>query len=118
MTEAQPRRQPVRKPHRPATRYQPRTSGVRWDARYAPAAGVTWGIAGREAVISNPDTGRDYTLNLVGTAVWELLDGTRPLAAVLGTLADGFDAPERRLRQDLLALVRQLRAEGLIHERR
>lgn len=118
MTDAQPRRQPVRKTRRALTRYQPQATALRWEARYAPAPGVTWSIVDREAVVSNQGTGRDYTLNPVGTAVWELLDGHRPLAAVLGALAESFDAPDRQLRRDLLALARELCAAGLIQERR
>jgi hypothetical protein len=118
MTDAHPREQHGRKSRRPETRYQPRPSDGGWRTCYAPAPGVSWTVTDREAVVSSHQNGRDYTLNPVGTAVWELLDGERPLSAVLGVLAESFDAPERILREDLLALIGQLRAEGLIHERR
>jgi len=85
-----------------------------WAACFVPAPDVSASVLEGEAVLVNRDTGGQYTLNPVATAVWELLDGHRPLAAVLGALAEEFDAPEARLRGDLLALIDQFRAEGLI----
>jgi len=79
---------------------------------------VTSSVVDQEAVLVKLGSGRSYTLNAVGTIVWELLDGQRPLGAVLTALGERFDAPERQLRGDLIELVAQLRAEGLIEERR
>lgn len=117
MTEAQPRRQPIRRSRPTDTRYQAGAPAARWDARYAPSPGVTWSVAGGEAVVSNPDTGCDYTLNSVGTAVWELLDGHRPLAAVAAAVAESFEVPQSTVRRDLLALLARLEAEGLVERR-
>jgi hypothetical protein len=116
MTKAQPRRQVVPGKRRGTTQYQPRS--IPWSTAYAPAPDVTWSVQDREAVLFSPANGRYYTLNRVGTVIWELLDGQRPLAAVLTALAEHFDASEPQLRRDLLALVRQLGAERLIRERR
>jgi hypothetical protein len=109
-----------RRKSRPDARYQPRSSraDTDWGALYAPSPGVDCSVLGGEAVLLNLESGRSYTLNRVGTMVWEQLDGRRPLAAVLSALTESFNAPETQLRRDLLALVRQLRAEGLIEERR
>jgi hypothetical protein len=71
-----------------------------------------------EAVLQNRESGLSYTLNPVGTMIWERLDGRRPLAAVLGALTEHFNEPEPQLRRDLISLVQQLRVEGLIEERR
>jgi hypothetical protein len=117
MTEAQPRRQPTRRSRSSDPRYHAGPDAARWDARYAPSPGVTWSVAGGEAVVSNPDTGSDYTLNSVGTAVWELLDGHRPLAAVAGAVAESFDVAPTTVRRDLLALLTRLEAEGLVERR-
>lgn len=115
MTEARPRR------HLAATRRRvlaQRPQSIPWSVAFAPAPDVTTSIQDHEALLLNRTSGMQYTLNAVGTVVWELLDGRRPLGAVLGALAEHFDAPEGQLRRDLLALVRVLRAEGLIQERR
>lgn len=116
MTETRPRRQIAPGARRRVLAQRPRS--VPWSAAFAPSPDVTTSIQDREALLLNRASGMQYTLNAVGTATWELLDGRRPLAAVLGALAEQFDAPEAQLRRDLLALVRVLRAEGLIQERR
>ena len=55
-----------------------------------------------------------FSLNNVGTCIWEQLDGTRPLAAVLDKVLDRFDVSPEEGRADLLGFIGQLLSAGLI----
>jgi len=97
---------------------EPATDDIRWGSCFAPSPHVSTSVLDREAMLLDQENGRTYTLNPVGTLVWELLDGRRPLAGIVSALAENFDAPEPQLRHDLIELVREFKAEHLIEERR
>jgi len=67
-----------------------------------------------ETVLLNLGTGRYYTLNRVGTAIWEACTGTQTLQMIHTTLCGRFDAPPERIADDLFALVTHLSHEGLL----
>jgi hypothetical protein len=67
-----------------------------------------------ETVLLNLETGRYYTLNRVGTAIWEACTGTQSLQAIHTILCGRFDAPPERIADDLFALVTHLGHEGLL----
>lgn len=67
-----------------------------------------------ETVLLNLSTGRYYTLNRVGSAIWETCTGARSLQAVHVALCERFDAPPERIADDLFALVTHLSHEGLL----
>lgn len=72
-----------------------------------------------ETVLLDLSTGRYYTLNRVGSVIWEHCTGHHTISDIHAILCDRFDvAPERAL-DDLITLVNQLVQEGLLqHERR
>ncbi len=55
-----------------------------------------------------------FTLNATGQAIWELIDGSRPLRDVVGGAATRFDAAPDDLLGDLLAFVEDLVAKGML----
>jgi len=67
-----------------------------------------------ETVLLHLGTGRYYTLNRVGSAIWEACTGTQSLDAIHATLRERFDAPPERIADDLFALVTHLSHEGLL----
>ena len=71
-----------------------------------------------ESVLLNLSTGRYYTLNTVGSVVWEQCTGTRSLAQILSAISDRFDVTSQQAQSDLLDLVIQLCQEGLLHTER
>jgi hypothetical protein len=72
-----------------------------------------------ETVLLDLSTGRYYTLNRVGSVIWEHCTGDKTISDIQAVICDRFDvAPERAL-DDLVALVNELIQEGLLqHERR
>ncbi|BFU96168.1 MAG: conserved protein of unknown function [Nitrospira sp.] len=67
-----------------------------------------------ETVLLDLKTGRYYTLNRVGTAVWEHCIGRQSLLEIHEALCARFDASSERIADDLLALVTHLCHEGLL----
>ena len=71
-----------------------------------------------EAVLLDLSTGRYYTLNRVGSVIWEHCTGHHTISDIQAVLCDRFDvAPERAL-EDLISLVNDLIQEGLLQQER
>lgn len=58
--------------------------------------------------------GEIYLLNDVAARVWELLDGSRDLASIVDAVCTEFEAPQERIRTDVLAFLEDLRAHALL----
>ncbi len=82
--------------------------------RAKPTSDVLCQDVGGEVVLLDLASERYFGLDPVGTRIWHLLDQDLPLAQVLDTLADEYDAPRERLHDDLLALVARLLDAGLV----
>ena len=67
-----------------------------------------------EAVLLNLKTGKYFGLDPTGTRIWHFLVETGSLGLVYKRMLDEYDVEAERLRADLLALVDQLAAHGLI----
>ncbi len=71
-----------------------------------------------ETVLLDLSTGRYYTLNRVGSVIWEHCTGHHTISDIQAVLCDRFDvAPERAL-EDLISLGNQLIQEGLLQQER
>ena len=71
-----------------------------------------------ETVLLDLSTGRYYTLNQLGSVIWEHCTGHSTISDIHAVLCDRFDvAPERAL-EDLVALVNHLIQEGLLQQER
>ena len=69
---------------------------------------------GETLVLLNPETGQYYTLNEVGSRIWELLDGTRTRDGIVAAICAEYDAGEAEIAADVDALLGDLEAEKLI----
>lgn len=49
-----------------------------------------------------------FTLNETGKAVWNKLDGKKSLKTVVEELSLGFEAPEEKIKEDVLGLTEEL----------
>ena len=67
-----------------------------------------------ETVLLDLNTGRYYTLNSLGSVIWDLCTGHNTINDMHAVLCDRFEvAPEQAL-DDLVTLVNQLVQEGLL----
>lgn len=85
------------------------------DTKITPHADVVWRLVEGEVVLLNVMSGQYYSLDTVGSRVWELIpnEGTA-VGALCATLAQEFDAPLERIQQDVETLVGHLLAVDLI----
>ena len=67
-----------------------------------------------EAVILSLNNGIYYTLNPVGARIWTLIQEPRQAGAICDVITNEFDVAPDRCAQDLLKLLGELEAEGLI----
>jgi len=67
-----------------------------------------------ESVILNLDSERYYGLDSVGTRILSVLTTSESIEAAYNTLLQEYDVDRHALRQDLIALVENLVAQGLV----
>jgi hypothetical protein len=72
--------------------------------------------AGGSHVLLDPESGEYYTLNEVGARIWALADGSRTVEEIAATLAAEYDAPDKAIRTDVLAVLGELERERLVGE--
>jgi hypothetical protein len=65
-------------------------------------------------VLLNIPNGQYYSLNDLGGRVWALCDGIRTVAEIIELIGAEYDAPVERVRDDVLALLRELAQERLV----
>lgn len=90
------------------------TGALRPETAVRPRPEVLFRELGEEAVVLDPESGIYYGLNEVGTAAWKLFAGGARLGEVRTALLEIYEAPSERLWEDLLKLIRDLEANGLI----
>jgi coenzyme PQQ synthesis protein D (PqqD) len=67
-----------------------------------------------EAVLLNLEGERYYSLDDVGTRMWNVLTTAPSIGAAHGALLDEYQVDSERLEQDLLELVERLASDGLV----
>lgn len=67
--------------------------------------------------IFNPSTDRYYTLDGAGAAIWQSLERTSNLQEVQRELLARYETTEETSERDLLALIAQFEAAGLVEVR-
>jgi hypothetical protein len=67
-----------------------------------------------EAVLLSLESGTYFGLNEVGTRIWALIQEHRSLRSVLETMQQEYEVSPKTLESDLLRLVEELQAKGLV----
>lgn len=67
-----------------------------------------------EALIIHLTSGSYYSLNAVGTRVWENIDGRRTAGDVARIIQDEYDAESDLIETEVMSLLTELVAEGLV----
>ena len=75
---------------------------------------VVFRILGDEAVLLNLASGVYFGLDSVGTRMWQLMSEHGSTEKVVETLLTEYEVEEGLLRQDVIALIRQLMGKGLV----
>lgn len=82
--------------------------------RFQRSPNATFQVVADEAILIHLQTGVYYSLNEVGTAFWQLLDGERTLNDCAAHIAAEYNAPVEVVLADLEELVKELAEEGLV----
>ena len=75
---------------------------------------ATFQVVADEAILIHLQTGVYYSLNEVGTAFWQLLDGQLTLSDCAAHIATEYNAPADVVLADLDELAGDLAKEGLV----
>ena len=67
-----------------------------------------------EAVLLNLSTEEYYSLNDVGSRVWDLTDGERTVTAIVDAIVAEYEVERSEVEADVLALLGELADEGLV----
>ena len=65
-------------------------------------------------VLLNPKSGEYFTLEAIGTQVWELCDGKRTVGDIVALLKEEYDESADVIEQDVFELCRELLDEALV----
>ena len=84
------------------------------DARVIVGEGVLFQQLQDEAVLLNLGSGQYFGLDPVGTRIWNLLAEGKPLADVVATIVAEYEVETGKCETDLLKLLGDLEAQGLV----
>jgi hypothetical protein len=65
-------------------------------------------------VLLNPKSGEYYTLEAVGTRVWQLCDGKRTISEIAAIIGEEYDESRETIESDVIELVKELMDEELV----
>ena len=70
-----------------------------------------------EAVILNLTSGVYFSLNRLGSRIWELIQEPRSVGEIRDRILEEFDVDSDRCERDILSLLEKLEAKGLVEFR-
>ena len=79
---------------------------------------IAWRVVDGEAVILNLGTGSYYSLDKIGTRMWQLISEKRACEEAIGLIVSEYEAEKETIADDFLELISELKKEGLIDEER
>jgi hypothetical protein len=71
---------------------------------------------GDELVILDLASGIYFGLDAVGTRIWQLLQEGKPLAEICDVMTGEYEVSTSQMQEDLLRLVAELQARGLVRD--
>lgn len=84
------------------------SSVIQWDPNQIAAT------VDREIVILSVERGSYYGLDDIGSEIWEKLANPTRIEAICDALAEKYESDRPTIERDVLALLEQMAAEGLI----
>lgn len=67
-----------------------------------------------ETLVIHLPSGNYFSLNAIGTQVWEKIDGKRTVRELADLISAEYDAEPERIQEDVLKLIDDLVSEGLV----
>jgi hypothetical protein len=79
-----------------------------------PNPDIVFTVVDEEAILLDQKTGKYYSLNRVGTRLWDLVMEYKRLDKAYERMSDEFEVEEMQLRADLEGMVTQFIETGLL----
>jgi len=76
--------------------------------------GIAAQVADGEAVLLDIESGEYFSLNPVGSRIWELCDGTRSTAEIVSVICEEFDVAEDVATADAREILDELEQQKLV----
>ena len=71
-------------------------------------------LVGQTTVLLDPDSGEYYSLDEVGTRIWELCDGNRTADAIAAAICEEYEQDPAVVLTDVKELLADLASAGLL----
>ena len=88
--------------------------GLTLAAQVAPRQGVLFQQLQEEAVLLNLDSGLYFGLDPIGTRIWNLLAEGQSLPQIVSAIVAEYEVDNEECKADLLKLLGDLEAQGLV----
>jgi hypothetical protein len=79
---------------------------------------VTRSIAGETIIVpvrsGASDLNSIYSLNEVGTSIWQLIDGQRTFEEIVEAISDEYEVTTEQAKMDVFDFLEKLEGEGLV----
>lgn len=75
---------------------------------------LVWRAIDGEVVILTTDGNEIHTLNRVGSAIWELSDGTKNLEEIASLICDRFEVSSEESHADVLEFAEELSLKNIL----
>jgi hypothetical protein len=76
--------------------------------------GVAAQVADGEAILLDIESGEYFSLNFVGSRIWELCDGSRSTTEIVSVICDEFDVAEDVAAADAREIIDELGKAKLV----
>jgi hypothetical protein len=104
----------VRRDRESRLQYDPAVPAERLERRPTPAQDVVSQTSERQTVLLQLESGTYFSLDGVGTLVWELCDGHRTIREIAARVCDDYDIDAPTASADVLALLTELEHARLV----
>ncbi len=78
------------------------------------AADVASRVIDGEAILVSATKGRVFTLNSVGTKIWEIADGTLSLSQIVDAISEVFETDKEQASKDCSEFIQALIDRGIM----
>lgn len=82
--------------------------------RLLPSRGVTREQVGAEGILHDENGGQVHVLNASATRVWDLCADRPTVSELIASLAQTYELPAEAVRDDVLAIISDFLARGLL----
>ncbi len=78
---------------------------------------IVWRNIDGEAIILNLDTGFYYSLNKIGTIIWQMLNEKKKIPQIIEAMCRDYNNATSKIGRDIEFLIKDLSKEGLLNSK-